>query len=309
MITIVATEGTRTFVTEASQYNEKLDVNTRNPTGETVNVGAFRGERFPNSHQMFRPVWSYSKKRWMVEGLDQGQVNKLVEELKFTHLTGAHEGDYITIADLRNFRDPFFNHKDVKMVFKEGKYSIDPEAEFDELLLACLKGSEEFREPNEQNGIKQIRGRYTILDPEGEKADRAETRDKRVEATLRYSKLSPSEKVKIALAMNLGVSDTTDPELVDEVLFRQIDDDSTAIANGETPIDIFLRIAEGDPEELHILYLIGLGRRKGIIKKTKAGYTMLGNKVGRTLTDVKNYFVDSDNQDAFDHLENLITDD
>lgn len=302
LVTIVASPGSGNMVTEATQFNEKLDPGSRAPTGEVVATGKYSGERFPRSHQIVRPVWSLARNRWLIgDEISQDKLNEIVQSFNFTYETGSRQGELIESANPRVFGDAFFNHRLLKMKFKEGELILDPSNPQDYFFLECMKASVEFKSEDEKDGIKLAKGRYTIIDEEIKKEKDHKKVSSEVEAISLFANMNFTKKRQIAYAMGLLVTETMDAQDLDRLMYAEITS-VTSNVDGKSGAELFVEMAKLAPEELNLKYLVNRALKKAILRRDGQNLVLFGQKVGRSLKDVTIYLNDPENELQLDML-------
>lgn len=305
LVTIRPRKDSKRFVARRgtmSQYASRID---ENGNVQDVNAGEYNRERFPRSKQMFRPYWSYGKKRWLIEGFDRNsaELDDLVTQCKFKYpKTHPKRGEYIKTADLYDMADPFFTHKDFQLIANEGEIMLDKSSPQDLIMLKALMKHPEFAVGGENiNPLLAANKRYIITDKNVDSKIKSEKRDNKVEAVKIYSKLSDLKKLNIAIALGAISNPNTDRELIDEVLWEYVDSD--------TKRDDFMTVAGLSVDELHLRKLMYTAKSKGVIRKQRdRGFMLFGNPIAKTEKQLLDYLANPDNQEMVIRIEAALED-
>ena len=278
IITVKPRKGSKSFkaVRGMVQY-QKVDSGSGSP--DVVSAGEYNGERFPNSRQMFRPKWSGPKQMWSLNGHSDNskELNELVAKCKLRYPENHPERrQLIKDADLFDFSDPFFNHKDVKAIVKEGEAILNRSRPMDNLIFLAITADSTFSTGNVDNPLLSKRIRYTISD---KKAARTQSKKKMTfkrEAIKIFENLNYVKRKKIAIAMNLISGDNIDPTLLEETMWEEVIESGNTTVNGETRMNLFVELAKGTTENLNIRFYIRQAKTKGFLKKSRAqGYHVI----------------------------------
>ncbi len=301
IITIKPKPNSKKFFSSATQFQK---VKGQDGVDRDTNAGAFKGERFPNSRQMFRPKWSSTKRRWMLKGHETNSeaLNATVKgcKLKFAK-KHRREGDYIIEADVYDFSDPFFNHRLLKVVSKEGEITLDKDRSLDQIILAGCQADPLFQTGNANTGMLSSRVKYIISDKEQDVKMRKQVQSAKREAYKLFEALNFKKKLKVAIIMGIIIGEDVDPDILDDALFRAMDDDKGKIGR-KTKQKFFVDICAVESEELDFEYMIVMATKGGHLRKRKNGYELFGSFVGKDLEIVKSYLKSEENQDVYMRL-------
>ncbi len=289
-------------------------VNVSRDAGNTYNdesAGTWDKERFPKSRQMFRPMWSYTKRKWVLSGFDKNSpdLNELVAGCKLKYKPGHPlQGQFIKEADLTDFGDAFFNHKQLKVMAQEGDTLLDKERPFDQLILAGLLMNPEFQyQSAEDTGSQPMSNkiRYLIVDKGKELNSKKISREREQQAYDLYKGLNDQKKLAIAVSLNLIRDENTDRGLIDDVLWDFAKSKDKAKDTYLSKQEIFIEMCNLKTDKLTTQYLIGKAKGAGFLKKTNQGWMLFGQILGKTEKDVEKYFNDVDNADTQEVIANL----
>ncbi|MDG1314749.1 MAG: hypothetical protein P8P29_04390 [Flavobacteriaceae bacterium] len=301
IITIKPKPNSKKFFSSATQYRTTKD---QNGAEKSTSAGTYKGERFPNSRQMFRPKWSSSKRMWVIksyEGNDE-PLSELVPKCKLKYAKKhRREGEYITEADIYDFSDPFFTHKLLKVVSKEGQITLDKDRPFDKIILRGMMADPVFQAGLKSNGMLSSRVKYIVSDKDQDVKLRKQVRSVKREAYKLFEALNYKKKIKIALIMNVIVGSDIDPDMLDDALFRVIDNDKDKIGK-KTKQQFFIDTCNSTTEELDFEHMLVLAKRGAHLRKRKNGFELFGSFVGKDMNIVRAYLKSEENQDAYMRL-------
>ncbi len=313
-VTIKPKEGSRKFMSTGNMHI----VHTK--SDEKGNVVSemksdFIGQRFPKSKQLFRIPWHSTKRRWMLEGIEQNGelLNSYVRDTRLQY-EKPHKlaGDYIKEADIFDYNDPFFNHRLAKIIANEGEYLIDKTNALENLLLRGIKMHPLFQLAGEDNPITAAGSRYIIVDKGIDSKIKKTSRNNKIKVMKLFDNLTSEKKLKIALAMGIINTEKTDFDVVDDLLFKAAEDDKTKIMDQKnmTRQDLFVLLCEMKSEDLNLKHRIAKAKSVGLLKRqANAGYLLFGSPVGKTLVEVEEYFKNSDpNNELLNRLEEALND-
>jgi hypothetical protein len=308
IVIIKPKKNSKKFFSTARQFQKSVD-----SQGKTIEVeaGAFNGERFPNSRQMFRPVWSFSKRRWLIKGFETNseELNKLVSKCKFKHPKNhPSQGKYIDEADVFDLNDPFFNHINLYVRAKEGEVTLDKSNPLDNIILKSIEANEQFQ-LGDKGSVLSARTKYVIVDNSISNEVKKSSMTSKKEAFRLLDALTFEKKVKIAMSMDLIVGAKIEPDDLDVILFSAIEENKQRIADKMNTIDLFISLCNMDTESLNLKHLVVRAKKAGVLRKTQAdGFLLFGNKVGKTLKEVERYFLNDENSDIIARTREAVED-
>lgn len=318
LITVRPKQGSKRFRAINGLMTQYQKITENNQEEERA-TGEYKSERFPNSRQMFRPVWSASRRMWMLKGFENmddkkhQELNKLVAACKLKY-SDKHPNakQYITTADVYDSADPFFNHHLLRVITYEGQASLDKSRPIDKILLAGLSADHTFQQGGEKiNPVLSQRVKYVITDKNIDTQIKKETRTLTVQATKLYAGLTDAKKMKIALALALISNENVDRGIIDEVLWDASQDNKSMMGGTRlTKQKAFIQMCEADTEELNIRHKIQRAKATGKLKKHKTqGYLLFGNPIATTDGKLYEYFSDPANQEIMIRLEQALEND
>ena len=314
IVTINAKPGSRKFSAfkgQMTQFQKVIDATGSETERE---AGSYKGERFPNSRQMFRPIWSQSKKMWLMDSFKENcdELNKMALACKFKYPDTHYKRDqYIDEADLFDYNDPFFTHRSLKIITYEGQLTLDKAKPIDKIIFLSLRQNHLFQSGGEEgNTMLSSRTRYVITDKEVDITNKKKRRDKFLEASKLYSSLTDAKKITIAMALGLAANENQDRDLIDQVLWDASQDTAVRNSNKQTRQDLFIGLCKMDNEMLNIKKMVQKAKGSGKLKKVKnQGWLLFGEPVGKTDEQLFTYFSNPENQEMFFRLQEALSDD
>lgn len=267
-------------------------------------------ERFPKSRQMFRPLWSYTKKRWLIDGFDTNSpaLDELVKQCRLKYKDGHKlAGQMIESADIYDYGDAFFTNKRLRIIAGEGETRLDKEHPLDKMILAGMRMDPRFKYVTDGRSIHDSPGmtrvKYLIIDKEHEVKSKSISGEKERKVGQLFENLNDKKRAAIAIALGLIVREDTDREIIDTVLWEYAKDQSKPKDSQLSKQDTFIAFCELDTAKLNVFYTIGRAKASGLMKKTKQGYLLFGNPVGKTDKEIETFFDNPDNQELIFRLE------
>lgn len=278
----------------------------------TEKKSEFIGQRFPKSKQMFRIPWSSLKRRWLLEGFEDGNMPEMQDLVKKCKLQyeGNHKkaGEYIESADIFDYNDPFFNHRLCKLTANEGELMIDKSIPLDNLILRGLKLHPRFQVAGENNPITSSGARYVIVDREIDTKLKRASRNNKLKVMKLFEALTSEKKIKIAMAMGLISNDKTDFDVVDDVLFKAAEDTTKLPDANITRQELFITLCEMKSEDLNLKHRLAKAKSLGLLKKQADGWILFGAPVGKSNAQIEQYLRDPDNNTLLIRLEEALND-
>jgi len=309
--TIRPAKNTRKFYSTAKQFQKVTGKDAQGkPTSTVQEAGEYKGQRFPNSRQMIRPLWSTGKRKYILQGHDKNskELNKIVAGCKLRYpKKHPKAGEYITEADILDFSDPFFTHTKLYMILKEGDESLDDERPFDQIMLAAMSGDRRFSNSDEKNPYLAGKVKFKITNSKREKAAKNDKRKKEFELMSLFKALSRKKKLRIATALRINIGRDVEEDTLDDLIWGAAKDSNKSFDDKVTRQDMFIKLCKMNTEDLNIMYLIGRAVKKNTVRKSKEGFMLFGQNIGRTTKKIEAYLKDPANQDMLMRLEEAIT--
>lgn len=311
LVTIKPKPGSRNFASIGNM------INVYTQTDEKGNVisskqNEFLGQRFPKSKQMFRIPWSSIKRRWLLDGFEEANLPEMQDLVKRAKLQyeSPHKksGEYIESADIFDYNDAFFSHRLCKIMANEGEYLIDKADPLQNLILRGLKKHPKFQVAGEDNPVTSSGSRYIIVDRAIDNKIKRSTRDNKLKVMKLYENLTSEKKMKIAMAMNLIPNDKVDYDVVEDVLFKAVEDTTKVPDMNITKQELFIMFCEMKSEDLNLKHRLAKAKSMGFLKKQSDGWILFGSPVGKTSAQIEQYLRDPDNNQLLSRLEEALND-
>jgi hypothetical protein len=285
VVLIKARPGSKRFTTMGGMTNKHSATREDGTTSET-NLGEYLKERFPKSRQFFRGApWSHGKKKYLLRDFPDNspELNALVKGARLRHEKGELKGKFIESCDIYDLRDPFLNHSGYKKIGEQGDGILDKSNDLDFLILQGLVMNPKFAYSSSEDlkGLYPMSVRYIIVDKGFEKGARKAEREKEMKVKGLYENLNGKKRLAIAFNLGLVRSEDTDPDMVDDLLWEYANSKDIVSNSGESKQDLFLRMCSLDTEKLNMHTLIAKAKAEGYLKKTKQGWLLFGNSVGK----------------------------
>jgi hypothetical protein len=308
IVTLKPATGSKKFFSTAKTF---MDV--ENPeTGEVEKRerGDYKGERLPRSKQLIRPVWGQNARRWEVNIPDiaseegKEELNRYVKAFRLKHNRGPMQGQFITEADIFDSSDAFFNHPLLTMTSIEGVTQFDLDNPKDKFFYLCKMKEHDTSVPTDNNPLRSARVRHVLTDPTIEKKERRNKAAIKKDAYILLGQLTAAKQKQVAIAMNLIIGKDSEPEDVEVALIDAIEDTTSKLDNtGLTKAELFKSLCESPSDELQVKYLIGSALKSGVIRDTKTGFIVYGNKVAKDRTELEAYLKNEENGDIYSRIE------
>lgn len=317
IITIKPKKGTRSFSELGSQM---IQFNKVEQNGELIDkaTGEYKAEKFPNSRQMFRPSWGEAKKRWKLKGFmdditseKQEELNKLVKACKFRYPDEHPKArQVIEEADIFDSQDPFFNHRQLRLLKREGQATLNKSRPLDQILHLAMMVDPEYAQAGESDGnpLLSKRVKFIMTDKNIDASIKRDRREKEMKVVKLFENLSDAKRLKVAMAMGFISSEKTDKDQVNDVLWEVAKDDKKLMTGSKlTRQDVFIKMCETTMDELDTRQLIQKAKAGGFLKRDKSqGWMLFGHPVGRNDAQLFAYFNDKENQKMMLRLEDAI---
>lgn len=313
LVTITPKPGSRKFRVHGTGMTQFNTVQGSSDPRDVTATGTYKGQRFPNSRQVFKPRWSFTKGRWLLDGVS-GSVKSLEKlssiasacKLKYEKNDPRYPG-YIKEVDIYDFDDAFMNHSKLKMIAREGEFVLDKSKPKDQILIMAVQASKQFAMKGERPGPLSQRVKYLITDKNIDAAAKRASRDLEMKASKLFAQLSSDQKMKIAMGMGLIMRETDKLDVVDDLLWAASKDSKSRAANGLTTQEYFIAMCETSPNELNVRFLIQKARGEGHLKRTDEGWFLFGRSVGRSDLQVYEYFKNPEHSQIIQRLNDAMT--
>ncbi len=313
LIKIIPSPLSRKFDGTVNGMVQIEEVKNENGVKEVRSMGSYNRERFPNSTQGERPIaYSVSKRKYLLKGYENNseELNALVKKCNLINDLKDHY-DYnkpIESCDIFNLKDPFFNHKKLKIVFDEGFGSLNTDNPLDYILYQGILINSRYQIGGENaNPALNGRSKYIVVDSSIDKVAKKEARNTRKKAEKLVEAMADDKKRSVALAMGLIISGDTDIDTITELL-EEAALDNKSVSNSMSKQQYLIKLAEAPNEELEARNYVNKGFKTGLIKRDKetAMFTLFGNQIGKTKQSVINYLISPVNSETLFRLRKAI---
>lgn len=276
-------------------------------------IGEYKRERLPNSTQGERPIsYSISKKAYKLKNYttNSEELNALVKKCNLIN-DMKHHYDYnkpIVSCDIFNIKDPFFNHKSLRLLLDEGYGVLNTENPLEFLLYEGVLANNKYQVGGEiSNAALNGRAKYIIVDSSIDKEAKKLARDTRKNAEKLIDNMSDDKKRSIALAMGLIVDGDTDISLITDLLEEAALDNKKLAGAAMSRQAYLIKLAEAPSTELEARKYINKGF-KGYIKKDRESnsYVLFGIQIGKDKQSVINYLINPVNSETLYRLQKAI---
>jgi hypothetical protein len=310
ILLIKPTKGSKKFFEQAEMFQ---GVMTKNPDGsmrdegESKKLGAYNKEKFIGSKQIARVAWSNSRKQYYLgEDLSNDDLNELVKECRLPDGRGGS----LAMADRFRYDDPFFQHKELYFRKEEGEGELDKANPKEKVIALNIVNRSTYTSGNADNPIMSAMAKYKITDKNQAGAMATKKVDSWMELGQLFGGLDESKMKKIAVALNLGIQQDSNLDLVKNSLHNVLTgEDKMVIGTLETYKQAFIRLCKAKTDDLDLEYKITLAKRKGFLRKKKnQGWLFNGKPTVTTDGQLMTYFAELQNQDDYFELNSLIDD-
>lgn len=301
--------------------NEKDYVSVR---GNGEYVGEYKQPNLPNGKRALALFWNDLKKQWCW-GSTEAELRDLVSNLKKRYPKNHFDkpGKVIEAADvdLKNFSDPFFNHRDFEgsKYMIEGRVLLNLDVDIDRLYYYSYKGNHKCHDlSSDQNSTFIMGAEYELINPK--KQDQKKSRNYKAEAdaSKELAKMEFAVQKMVAEIMNVPGYDKSDPD--PDALYIALTDYAVKnlkkekIFNNQTGRDYFIELAKYPRESLTMLYGVTLGRKHGIIRNKgsywqfNSGQSELNDRlpIETTIKSLMTFFSKDENSEYYDSMNDQL---
>lgn len=282
-----------TIVTEVTKENGQRE----------EHKSSFDGFVIPGVSSRRRIRWSRVRREYPVGDLTDDELNALVAACKFRNDIYGHpdKGKLITVADRRDYNDPFFQNRQAFIDLQDASGTIRQDDPYQRIFSTFVKSNADpIWNVNNEGNLSLSGAKYSVVDTNSYISAGQQVRIKSQEAVKLLENLNDDKKIKIAMYLGLVPSENIDRQLVDDVLWKLCT--STADAD-DLKKDMFIELCKMSTERLSNRYLIAKARSRGFLKKTKEGFLLNGIRIGSVQSEVDIYFDDPNNQEVIAALE------
>lgn len=271
--------------------------------GETeINEGQLR-DRYPNTYTGTRIEWSIAKKRWEIS-LGEDELNNLVKRSKLSYEHGPKKGTLIETADVYDPRDPFFNHKSLRVIGQEGQISLLKDVPMDKIIYNGLENNRRFGKKG--NGLVSGAIKFLISDEQGDRQFELNEVNNEIKALIEFEKLTHDKKVAIATALGFKSSETSNPDSLQLSMYHFL---KSTVRNedGLFNRDKFIALTKEDNESISIKSLLAKAKTASVIRTKKGeGFLYNGNLVAATEEEMIGFLMNPNNKDTLEKIMDAI---
>lgn len=280
--------------------------------GKTIDTKGLDGAGIPGTRQ--GKVIKYdAKKRKFPVSIPKEELDKLVKEMALYDSEGA-----ITECNIRNSRDRFITHPEMKLHFEENSTSYDDDDPKGIIWRNYMENIGDFKpktSSKEMVGLVQGASEYTYVENKSlERAEEEEQLDELARANNLLANMDFQTRIKVLRSMGTKVeAKEANPEVIDRILTKKVFvEGNTKRYAGKTNLDLFLEFGSLPNDVLNLKSNIKEARDKRIITKVTRGdswvYKYGETPLGSTLLKVEEFLKDKDNEevltDIIDDLQN-----
>lgn len=259
-------------------------------------LGTYNKERFSDSRQNFRPEFDGGIMQFDIRKQDgtlwtQEDANKCLKVFPLTYEENhPRANEPITMCDIHNVADPYFNHIGLSRYAEEGELSLNYGIARDEILMQIFAGNGEVAM---DNGEDYYPGdtRYLMTDPDAQDTRSENKMTVALTAAEWFIKMQDNKKRMCSILRLFGVDPDPDmsPMAIRLELFKYVNDNST-LDEGATYQQRFITYAGLDDKELELREIIALGLNAGEIKTRSGAYTFADQNLGRMYSQLVEHF-------------------
>jgi hypothetical protein len=205
-------------------------------------------------------------------------------------------------------RDPFFNHKNLKLVLDEGYGALNTDNPLEFILYEGVLANNKYQIGGETNNAAlNGRAKYIIVDSSIDKDAKKLARDTRKNAEKLVDNMSDDKKRSVAFAMGLIVDGDTDISIITDLLEEAALDDKKTTGMTMSRQKYLTKLAEAPADELEARKYINKAF-KGFIKRDRESnsYILFGVQIGKDKQSVINYLINPVNSETLYRLQKAI---
>lgn len=276
-----------------------------NDEGRTVDTKSLSGAGIPGTRQGKVIKYDADKRKFPIS-IPKEELDALVKGMALYDEEGA-----ITECNIRNSRDRFITHSEMKLSFEENALSFDDEDPKGKIWRNYMENVGDFKPKSKSKelvGLVEGASEYTYVENKSlERAEEEEQLDELARATNLLSNMDYQTRVKVLRAMGRKVEPDAGPEVIDRTMVKLLVKEGD-IKNkfGKTNIDMFLEAAELPADELHLKDIVKNARDERIITRVARGkgftYKFGETPMGSTLKEVEAFLKDKDNEETLNDI-------
>lgn len=308
--------GSRRFAPANTVLNYEVNNNGRT---EVVKSDLYKGQKIPGSQQGIKLTYSEKNRTYVLDlkYLEAwGGLQQHVEDLAFTYPSGPKVGEVIATCNLSNRLDPFIVElRNRRPYMEEGEIVLFPDQPLDRLFIAFKRMDRDFSDNVEQlagRNIVSVGTKYQMITESMEitkKAEESNRKEKAFADLMELRKKGDDYARKIAIICGASTEIARDSKTLYPFLVEYLDNTKmlSKVEKMLTQQDFFIKLCGMPGSEIEMLYLLQVGRSKGIIKyqtgPSGAYYSYNKKPIGTTIEEVFNFFQNGDNIDLYEELK------
>lgn len=271
--------------------------------GETETRDGQLRDRYPNTYTGTRIQWSTGKKRWEIS-LTEEELDALVKRAKLQYEKGPKIGEMIETADIYDKKDPFFNHKELRLIGQEGQFSLLKNVPMDKIMYNGIENNKKFGKKG--NGLISGAIKFLISDEQGDREFELKEVNTEVKAIMEFGNMTYDKKLAVATALGFRPGDLANPDSLQLSMYHFLK--STARnEDGLYNRDKFLKLASEDNEIIAIKSLIEKAKSASVLRFKKAeGYFYNGNNVAKDAEEMIAFLKNANNKDALEKITEAV---
>lgn len=290
--------GSRMLTRVATILDHQIEGKDEDGNDATEKLGTYNKERFSDSRQNLRPEFdgSVDINQFDIRHPDnrlwtQEDANLCLKAFPLTYEEGHPKANEpITMCDIHNVADPYFNHKGFIRYMEEGELTLNWGIKREEILMQIYAGNGEVAF---DNGEEFYPGdtRYLITNPDAQDLRAENKMTIALDAMQEFMKMQDNKKRMSAILRLFGVDPDPDmsPTALRLELYKYVNDNATT-DEGATYQQRFLTYSKLDDAELEMREVIALGLSAGHIKSRAGSYMYLDVNLGRMYSNVVDHF-------------------
>jgi hypothetical protein len=278
-------------------------------------MGTYPYERFPESHQNWRPIYKIALRQFDVRHPDgtlwtQDDAKKCLADFPLNFPSDWHNprdaGKPIERINIHDADDPYFNHPDWISIGMEGSVETG-ETDFDKVKLAMYAGNPGVKA---DDGSEYRPGdvRFYVKNPDME----IKRLDSQLDAYMDNQELfsamyEDEDKLRDMLTLlGFSVEENASIKTLRRQLLPFINDVTTE--NGVQRSKLFRSFAKLEPKERKLRATIKRANSKGILQQGAGVFKFKDGIVGRNFDEVYAFFSDMKNSQSLDLLKQELSD-
>lgn len=272
--------------------------------GEIKDSRVYKGDAIPGTVQGRCIKFDTEKNRFPIT-IEDDKLQDIVKEAALFD----SDGNQILECNVRNRRDKFLTHPEMKVYFESGTASLEDETPKGKIWDNYTNNQSDFRgkkKPNERLGAKDVSAQVTkVNNVDYETAVEQDNLDVYTKASKLRAACDYDKSVKILKGMGVNFrGNNPSPESVEQTLTKKVfvEGEYKARGSNKRNIELFIELAETSDDELSIKGLIKDARTNRIIVKKSNNYLYGEVPLGSNLEEVEEYLSDPDHKDIWSEI-------